>query len=77
MGKPRKVAGTMWAFQPAHRLSKLDKVLVEDQRTSPCCANGVTNRVAEREFHEPWRWIVIGYRCNRCGQMWIETSVTV
>ncbi len=77
MGRPRKVAGALWSYGPQNRTGKLDKIVIEDQRKSPCCDNGVTNRIAERQYTKPWRWIVIGYRCSRCGQVWIATSVTV
>ena len=77
MGATRKTSRVLWAFCADHRLPKLERVLVEESRVSPCCENGVTNRLAEREFKPPYRWIVIGYRCSRCGQMWVETGISV
>jgi hypothetical protein len=78
MPRPRRAAaGHLWQFGPDHRTSALDRIVIEQQRVSPCCPNGVTNRLAERQYHAPYRWIVVGYRCSVCGAMWCETGVNV
>lgn len=56
----------LWAYSAERPISALEAVSIEEARVCPFCQNGETHRLAEREFHEPYRWIVIGYICNSC-----------
>lgn len=57
----------LWVLSPDHKVSGHELDLVERQRVCPYCGFGDMNRLAERQFHAPYRWIPIGYRCNKCG----------
>lgn len=77
MAVPKRARKGLWAYVLDHKLGELQRVVIEDQRVSPCCIGGVTNRLAERQYKPPYRWIPLGYRCSVCGQSWLEQDIHV
>lgn len=67
----------LWGYAPMQRVMSMDAQLIEEQRRCPGCPNGDTDRLARRQFHSPWRWVVVGYMCNRCGSVWISKDTHV
>jgi hypothetical protein len=61
----------LWRYFPDHPIGSTDTVAVTRARCCPECPNGEMNRLAERQFHEPYRWIPVGFRCNTCGTIYV------
>lgn len=65
-----------WHYEPTGRATKAQMGALE-QRLCPIECGGYVQRVAERVNTYPYRWVPIGWRCNRCGNVFIDTQVSV
>lgn len=66
-----------WKFAPESRLSAKDTTRVTEARECPGICGGRMQRLAERQFERPYAWRPVGYRCDRCGSVAIDTKVSV
>jgi DNA-directed RNA polymerase subunit RPC12/RpoP len=67
----------LFSWERGIKIGKLDQELVTRSKACPYCADSYIHRLAEREAVYPWRWRPIGYRCSKCGQVWIDAEVQV
>ncbi len=71
MPRSKTFEAPLWRYFPDHRIGAHEQTSIEEARACTDCAGGLMNRLAERQFQPPYRWIPVGYRCNKCGTMFV------